>query len=122
MARLRRFLATVGPPRRSPARFPAVAQGEYRVAAIIDRSAAPPLTASGSLFVDYPDELRLRAKDVALLQAIAKTTGGRFDPAPESVLAPDDRTVDRRHSPWRYLVLAALLLIVADLAIRRIRF
>jgi Ca-activated chloride channel homolog len=107
---------------RYEASFPAVGPGEYRVEATIDRSAAPPLTASGSLFVDYPDELRLQANDVALLQAIAETTGGRFDPAPESVLAPDDRTVERRHSPWRYLVLAALLLIVADLAIRRIRF
>jgi hypothetical protein len=59
-----------------------------------------------------------------LLQAIATATGGRYDPepTPESLLASDGRTVQRRHSPWRYLVLAALLLIVTDLAIRRIRF
>jgi len=109
---------------RYEASFPSVVQGEYRVEASIDRSAAPPLTAGASLFVDYPDELRLRTNDVDLLQAIATATGGRYDPepTPESLLAPDGRTVQRRHSPWRYLVLAALLLIVTDLAIRRIRF
>jgi hypothetical protein len=74
------------------------------------------------LFVDYPDELRLQPANDSLLRAIAETTGGRFDPKPEDLFASDGRTVQRETSPWPYFVLVALLLLVTDLAIRRLRF
>jgi Ca-activated chloride channel homolog len=106
---------------RYEAAFPAVDMGEYRMEATIDGSGGPTATIGTSMFIDYPDELRLQPENVALLQAVATTTGGRFDPSAESLLTPDGRTRPRRYSPWRPLLLASLLLILADLAIRRWR-
>jgi hypothetical protein len=106
---------------RYEAAFPAADLGEYRVEAKIDRSGGPSATIGTSLFIDYPDELRLQPDNVALLQAVAATTGGRFDPSAESLLTPDGCIRPWRYSPWRPLLLASLLLILTDLAIRRWR-
>jgi len=104
------------------ASFSASDLGEYRIEARLGPAGEPQQVARASLLIDYPDELRLRPTNSVLLQAIAETTGGRFDPSPEDLFTADDRTVERRTSPWPYLVLAALLLLVTDLAIRRLRF
>ena len=89
------------------------------------------------LIVGYPDELRLRPTNTELLQSLATATGGRFDPRPEDLFvtsgasqtqnggAPVDsnsRTVQRTTPLWPYLVTAALLLFVLDVALRRIDF
>lgn len=88
------------------------------------------------LIVGYPDELRLNPTNSALLKTLAETTGGRFDPSPESVFAPDDaggaspgmgqaataRTVLRTTPLWPYLVSIALVLFLIDVALRRIDF
>ncbi|MBS0202107.1 MAG: VWA domain-containing protein [Planctomycetes bacterium] len=89
------------------------------------------------LIVGYPDELRLRPTNTELLQALATSTGGRFDPRPEDLFStgnigksdsagsPADsvaRTVQRTTPLWPYLVTAALLLFVLDVALRRIDF
>jgi len=80
-----------------------------------------PLAATQTVFIDYPDELRLPpAND--LLRRVAETTGGVFRPEPASVFAPDGRTVHRVAPLWTWLLLAALLLFVADVALRRLRF
>jgi len=104
------------------ASFSAPDLGEYRIEARLGPTEEPQQVARASLLVDYPDELRLRPTNSALLEAIAQTTGGRYDPKPEELFTADDRTVERRTSPWPYLVLAALLLLATDLAIRRLRF
>jgi Ca-activated chloride channel homolog len=107
---------------RYEAGFAAMDLGEYRIGGQLDSSDGPAQSLGVSLWIDYPDELRLGPDDVVLLQAIAASTGGRFNPPVETLLAPDGRTVPRCHAPWRPLMLAALLLILADLAIRRVRF
>lgn len=75
---------------------------------------------SRGLAVGYPDELRLKPVNRDLLQSVARSTGGRFDPSPESVFAPPARSVPRAAPLWPYLLAAAALLFVADVALRRI--
>lgn len=75
---------------------------------------------SRGLSVGYPDELRLRPTNTALLRAIASDSGGRFDPPAEAVFAATPRTARRATPLWRHLVAAAALLFVADVALRRI--
>jgi len=75
---------------------------------------------SRGLAVGYPDELRLKPVNRDLLQSVARSTGGRFDPSPESVFAPPARSVPRAAPLWPYLLAAAVFLFVADVALRRI--
>jgi Ca-activated chloride channel family protein len=75
---------------------------------------------SRGLAVGYPDELRLKPTNTELLQSIARETGGRFDPKPEAIFAATDRAAQRATPLWPYLVAAAALLFVLDVALRRI--
>jgi len=72
------------------------------------------------LAVGYPDELRLRPSNTELLRSIAAAAGGRFDARPESVFDRPERTATRAVPLWTYLVTAAVLLFVLDVALRRI--
>lgn len=86
------------------------------------------------LIVGYPDELRLHPTNNELLKSLAESTGGRFDPKPEELFATVsgtvsqnsagsvERTVQRTTPLWPYLATAALLLLVLDVALRRIDF
>ena len=90
------------------------------------------------LIVGYPDELRLRPTNEELLKSLAAATGGRFNPSPEELFtepasataspglgttnANASRTVPRSTPLWPYLVTAAILLFVLDVALRRIDF
>lgn len=77
------------------------------------------------LIVGYPDELRLRPVNTELLQAVAAATGGRFNPAPEDLLAANvdpSRSVLRTTPLWPILLALALILSVLDVALRRIDF
>jgi hypothetical protein len=75
---------------------------------------------SRGLAVGYPDELRLRPTNEVLLQQLARTTGGAYQPAPEEVFAPSVQTAQRPEPLWPYLVLAAAILLVVDVALRRL--
>ena len=58
----------------------------------------------------------------SLLRSVAAVSGGVYDPDPASVFAADGRTVERITTYWQYLVLAAMLLFVVDVGLRRLRF
>ncbi|MEO6808720.1 MAG: chloride channel protein, partial [Isosphaeraceae bacterium] len=77
---------------------------------------------SRGLNVGYADELRLRATNTELLRSIARVSGGRYDPKAESVFDSTGRTARRALPLWPYLVMAAALIFVADVALRRIDF
>ena len=92
------------------------------------------------LIVGYPDELRLHPTNTELLKTLATVTGGRFDPSPGRLIRhrPDatasnqqslgqqkanaPRTAQRTTPLWPYLVTAAMLLFLLDVALRRIDF
>ena len=77
---------------------------------------------SRGLVVNYDDELRIRPTDEALLEAVARASGGTFKPDPEAVFAPDERTASRPVPLWPYLLVVAALIFLADVALRRIDF
>ncbi len=54
-----------------------------------------------------------------LLQSVADATGGRLHPDPRTLFEGDHRTALREHELWPWLALAALLLFVGDVGIRR---
>ena len=89
------------------------------------------------LIVGYPDELRLFPTNFELLKTLAIATGGQFDPTPEEIFGTDStspdqkslgqqpsaqRTAQRTTPLWPYLLTAASLLFVLDVALRRIDF
>ncbi len=73
---------------------------------------------------DYAAEFRLHPDGVnhPLLKAVARATGGSYDPKPEEIFADDGRRVDRVEELWTYLLMAALVLFVIDVVLRRMRF
>ncbi len=75
---------------------------------------------SRGLSVGYSDELRLRPANEALLKSIAEVSGGKYQIAPADVFAPTTRTATRPTPLWPWLVAAAALLLVLDVALRRI--
>jgi hypothetical protein len=80
-----------------------------------------PLQREGAgVAMNYPDELRLRPTNDALLRSVAELTGGTYSPAPADVFAPPGRPAHQPMPLWPTLVTAALLLFVADVALRRI--
>ncbi len=87
---------------------------------------------SRGLTVGYADELRLRPTNVELLKQIADATGGRFSPSVSEVFQSDmvgDAHTASTHSAveqakplWQEFLMLALVLFVADVALRRIDF
>ncbi len=67
---------------------------------------------------DYPPELQSGPADLDLLRGIAEASGGRYAPRPEEVFAPSERTVARPWFLWPYLLVASIVLLVVDKAIR----
>jgi len=77
---------------------------------------------SRGLAVGYPEELRLRPTNTDLLKSVARVSGGVFDPPAESVFAPSEKVARRATPLWPYLLAAAALVFVLDVALRRIDF
>lgn len=83
-----------------------------------DRS-TPAQKYSRGFYVGYPDELQLKPTDEALLRRIAEMSGGQYDPQPLQVFQPD-RSASRVHQLWPHLLSASLILLLLDVALRRI--
>jgi len=116
---------TIAMPQVAPGRYAAefdAAFGENLLldAELVSRGTSIAKTQRG-LAIGYPAEFRMRPTDEAKLQAIAAASGGTYDPQPEALFAPDGRTVDVRYPLWPHLLIAALLVFLADVAVRRIR-
>ena len=107
-------------PGRYQAEFDATKSGSYQLMLTQSQNGQVVGQQSRGLAVGYPDELRLRPANLDLLKSIAAATGGRFEPAPSAVFAPPARSAPRATPLWPYLVGAASLLFVVDVALRRI--
>ena len=78
---------------------------------------------SRGLVVGYPDELRLEPTNESLLKSLANSTGGRYQvAAPDVFRKAPAQQVSRATPLWPWLLVAALLLFVLDVALRRIDF
>ncbi|HEY2412463.1 MAG TPA: VWA domain-containing protein [Pirellulaceae bacterium] len=75
---------------------------------------------SRGISVGYSDELRLKPTNETLLKSIAEVSGGNFKISSDEVFAPTQSTARRPTPLWPWLVSAAALLLVIDVALRRI--
>lgn len=74
-----------------------------------------------ALTISYKPEYRHLGTNTAYLTELAEATGGHFEPTLEEVFAVDpDEAVPVRHPIWPWLLVLALLLFVADVAVRRL--
>jgi hypothetical protein len=71
--------------------------------------------------VGYAEELRLKPTNNELLQRLAESTGGLFNPKPEELFQPDPNQTAWCATPlWSYLLTVAAWLFVLDVLLRRI--
>ena len=109
-------------PGRYSAEFKTPNKGTYHVELSQTNQGKPVFRQTRGLVIGYPDELRLKPANEELLKKIAAASGGRHDPRPGQVFDPGDRTAMRAEPLWPYLLCAALILFVIDVALRRIDF
>jgi uncharacterized membrane protein len=69
----------------------------------------------------YPREYLALAPDVATLTHVAAATGGTVDPTPGAVFDPAGEVVRTHEDLWARFVIAAIVLFLADLFVRRVR-
>jgi hypothetical protein len=96
--------------------------GAYHIELAQKLSGQPLVQQSRGLVVGYPEELRLKPTNEDLLRSLARATGGMYEPTPEAVFTSPERTAPRTTPLWPYLVAAAALIFLADVALRRIDF
>lgn len=75
---------------------------------------------SRGISVGYSDELRLKPTNETLLKSIADASGGTYKLSSADTFAATGRTARRPTPLWPWLVTAATLLLVLDVALRRI--
>ncbi|HJT36300.1 MAG TPA: FixH family protein [Pirellulales bacterium] len=109
-------------PGRYVARFDTPQAGAYHLELAQKQQGAVVYRQSRGLMVGYPDELRLRPTNEALLKSVAQVTGGRYAPTAAEIFAENDRTAQRSTPLWPYLIMAAASLLLLDVALRRIDF
>jgi hypothetical protein len=68
----------------------------------------------------YPAEFVPREPNEVLLRELATATGGRFNPTPAELFPPDQAPSLQTHALWHYLLFAAVLVYLAELAVRRL--
>jgi hypothetical protein len=102
--------------------FAADKPGAYHVQMTQQPKGRPATQQTRGLVVNYDDELRIKPTNERLMEAVARASGGAFRPTPDSVFEPDERTASQPLPLWPYLLVAAALLFVADVALRRIDF
>ena len=107
-------------PGRYECRFPVREPGTYLVKVIQSEGGKVVGEAMRGVAVSYSPEYRSLGPDEELLRALAATTGGRLSAGLDEVLAPPAASNRVRIPMWPWLLLAATVLLVVDVAIRRV--
>jgi hypothetical protein len=122
----RKEVRSVPVPQTAPGRyateFETAMGGEYWLQLTQKSRGLAVLQQTRGLAVGYPEELRLLPTDEGLLRVLAAESGGRFRPDPELALAPTEATAPRVLALWPHLALLAAVLLVGDVALRRMEF
>jgi hypothetical protein len=101
---------------------PVAAEGAYWVAVRVEGPDGLLASGSSGVVASYADEFAFRDPDVALAAALADGTGGRVDPAPDAVYEAAPLRGNAESPLWPWLVAAALVLFLLDVALRRLVF
>ena len=113
---------TQSAPGRYLADFETPLSGAYHLDIAVKQNDRVLYRQSRGLTMGYSDELRIQPPNEPLMRAVAETSRGALNPSPTELLETDERTVERPTALWPYLVSAALMLLIIDVALRRIDF
>lgn len=104
------------------ASFDAQQQGVYSIQARKDASSGEVLNLmSRSIIMGYDDEFKMLPTNAQLLKSVAAASGGEFGVSPEKVFEPIlGKTASASRALTSILLLAAMMIYVADLVIRRV--
>lgn len=100
--------------------FPTNDVGPYFVNIMQKRSGEVVNTQVTGTVVSYPEEYLVHNADEAGLTQLAAVSGGRFNPPPEDTFRSPEQPVVLRIHLWRPFLIIALLLLLVDIALRRI--
>jgi hypothetical protein len=109
-------------PGRYEAESSAADSGAYHLELSQSQNEVPTFRQTRGLVVGYPEELRLGEPDEDLMRRVAQVSGGRFNPTLEQIFAPEGRTAKDIVRLRPYLLTSALLLLLLDVALKRIEF
>lgn len=109
-------------PGRYEADFDVPKRGAYHMELSQTRRDVLTFRQTRGIVVGYADELRLGPPAEDLMRRVAKVSGGAYNPTAEELFARSDRTAENILPLWPLLLSLALLLFVADVALRRIDF
>jgi len=115
----KKFSLNLAAPGQLEAFWPASQRGSYHAQILLKRGGQMIEQQYVSGTVGYPDEFALRPPDEDKLRGLAAGTGGKFNPAPSEILQGDSRRADVERELWPWLLIAALFVLVADVAARR---
>jgi Ca-activated chloride channel homolog len=110
-------------PGRYQATTPVEDNGVYRLdAQQTDPSTGAVAQQSGGFVVPYSPEYRATGTNTDFLTSLARATGGQLIQTPDQALVHDLPSVAEPQPLWPYVLVAAALLFVFDVALRRVRF
>ncbi len=109
-------------PGRYEAKFKTPRSGSYHLELSQTKDGATTFRQTRGVVVGYPDELRLGPPDEELMKRVAAASGGTFKPSAAGVFNLGTRMAQRATPLWPYLMMAALVAFLIDVALRRIDF
>jgi Mg-chelatase subunit ChlD len=95
--------------------------GAFLLRAIHKQHGAVVAESDGALSLPYPRELLALPPDEALLERVAHLTGGRAHPTPAQLFDARGERVPFHRELWPWALWAAALLLLGDVAMRRLR-
>lgn len=113
---------TIAGPGRMEAWWPAPERGAYHVQVAVRSGQEPLASQYESVTLGYPDEFLLQPPNEPLLRRAPQETGGVFAPKPEEIFRNPQLANAVEWEIWPWLAGLALLLFVADVAVRRLDF
>lgn len=107
-------------PGRYSGEFDSSVSGAYNLEIAVKKDGQVISRQSRGLMVGYNDELRILATNESLLGEISTITGGRYNPAANEVFDRPGILTTRPAVLWPWLLAFSALLLVLDVALRRI--
>lgn len=96
--------------------------GSYHLEIAVKQNGQVVYRQSRGLMVGYSDELRIQPTNETLLREVASVSGGQFHPTADKLFDRPNAWATRPTPLWPWLLTAAALLFVVDVALRRIDF